>query len=120
MTGDLSTLQASIHNTPQGLQFFADPVAAQAALRYPHHGEIGSRNILRGPNFWGLDMGLAKKIAMPWNENHKLTLRVDAFNVTNTNAFGLPNVSITNGSFGIVSTSANTPRELQWGIRYDF
>ena len=120
LTGDLSALQGSIHNTPQGIQFFADPTAAQAAIRYPHHGEIGSRNILRGPNFWGLDMGLAKKIAAPWNENQAFTLRVDAFNVTNTNAFGLPNVSLESTSFGIVNSSANTPRELQFGIRFDF
>ena len=94
--------------------------AAQAALRYPHHGELGARNQLRGPNFWGLDMGLGKKISAPWNENQKFTFRVDAFNVTNTNAFGLPNVTLESTSFGRVTTSANTPRELQFGLRFDF
>jgi len=104
-----------------GLAWLAPfPVAAQAALRYPHHGELGARNVLRGPNFWGLDMGLAKKIAAPWNENQKFTLRVDAFNLTNTNAFGLPNVTLESTSFGRVTTSANTPRELQFGLRFDF
>ena len=120
LAGDLSAFSPDIHDTPAGIQYFADPLAAQAALRYPHHGELGARNLFRGPNFWGLDMGLGKKFAMPWNENHKLTLRVDAFNVTNTNAFNLPNLTLGSTSFGLVTSSANTPRELQWGIRYDF
>jgi hypothetical protein len=120
LTGDLAAFSPDIHDTSAGIQYFADPAAAIAALRYPHHGEIGSRNTFRGPNFWGLDMGLGKKFSMPWNENHKLTLRVDAFNVTNTNAFNLPNLTLGSSSFGLVTSSANTPRELQFGIRYDF
>jgi hypothetical protein len=120
ITGDLGAFAPAIHNDGTNIQYFADPAAAQAALRYPHHGELGARNVLRGPNFWGLDMGLAKKISAPWNENQKFTLRVDAFNLTNTNAFGLPNVTLESTSFGRVTTSANTPRELQFGLRFDF
>ena len=120
---DLGPLQnTGVYTNTAGnaLQYFADPVAANAALRDPHHGELGSRNVLRGPNFWGMDMGLAKKFDAPWAEGHKFTLRVDAFNVTNTPMWGLPNVTRAGSSFGQITGLSNTPRELQFAIRYDF
>jgi hypothetical protein len=120
ISGDPSAFATDIHTTTGGIQFFADPVAANAALRFPRHGEIGPRNQFRSPNFWGLDMGLAKKINAPWSETQRFTLRVDAFNVTNTNAFNVPNITKDSGSFGLIGSSINTPRELQFALRFDF
>ena len=119
-SGDASAFKTDIHTTTAGTQYFADPVAANAALRFPKHGEFGPRNQFRSPNFWGLDMGLAKKINAPWSETQRFTLRVDAFNVTNTNIFNIPNVTKDSGSFGIISSSINSPRELQFAVRFDF
>jgi hypothetical protein len=120
VTGDASAFKMDIRDTPAGIQFFADRDAANNALRFPHHGEMGSRNTFRSPNFWGLDMGLSKKFAAPWNENHRFTVRVDAFNVTNTNAFSTPNLTKDSTSFGLIGSSLNSPRELQFGFRFDF
>lgn len=120
VSGPASAFATDIRTTTGGIQFFADPVAANAALRFPRHGELGSRNTFRGPNFWGLDMGLAKKFTAPWSEQQRFTLRVDAFNVTNTNQFGTPNLTKDSASFGLIGASANTPRELQFAIRFDF
>lgn len=120
LVGDPSLFVADIHDEAAGIQYFADPEAVNAALRYPHHGEIGSRNLFRSPSLWSMDMGLSKKIAMPWSENHKLTLRVDAFNVFNTNSFSTPNLTLNSTSFGRITSSLSAPRELQWAIRYDF
>jgi hypothetical protein len=117
---DPAAFAASIHDTPQGVQYFADPVAASAATRDPRHGELGSRNGLRTPNFWGIDMGLSKRLKAPWSETQVFTFRVDAFNVTNTPQFGFPNVQRTGSSFGIIGTTSNTPRDLQFGLRFDF
>lgn len=125
---DATKFKIKIHDTANGIQIFEDPVAANAALRDPRHGELGSRNILRGPNYWGIDMGLAKRIKAPWSEKQRFTLRVDAFNVTNTNQFTTPNLtrvilasgSTNTGNFGIISGSSNTPRELQFAVRFDF
>lgn len=113
---------SGIQDTAEGVQFFADPAAAEAALRFPRHGEVGGRNTFRSPGFWNWDMGLAKKIAMPWSENHRLTLRVDAFNVFNQNFFNGPGLTFDGegGGFGIITTSASAPRELQFAVRYDF
>ncbi|HEV7700101.1 MAG TPA: TonB-dependent receptor, partial [Pyrinomonadaceae bacterium] len=119
LTGTLPTGQ--IHDTTSGVQYFNDSATALGVFRNPRHGEIGQRNNLRGPSFWTVDMGLAKNFALPW-EGQRLQLRVDAFNAFNHNVFGLPNANFnsTTTPFGIITTSASAPRELQFAIRWDF
>lgn len=117
---DPSVFASDIREEGGGIQYFADPAAANAALRYPLHGEVGNRNSLRGPAFWNFDLGLSKKFKMPWSETHQLTFRADAFNVTNQNWFGAPNLVFNSTTFGRITTSSSTPRELQFALRYDF
>src|SRR6266404_1417867 len=120
LSGSPSALAVSVHDVGTTVQYFADPVAANNAFRFPHHGELGSRNVLRGPMFWGADMGLSKKFTAPWSEKQRFTLRVDAFNITNTNAFSTPNLLKDGSSFGLITASANNPREIQFALRFDF
>ena len=120
LTGDRSLFAPSIHNEGDGIQYFADPAAVQAALRYPRHGEVGNRNIFRSEGFWKLDMSLSKRFTMPWSEGHRLTVRAEAYNVTNSNFFGSPNLTFGSTNFGRITTSQSTPRVLQFAVRYDF
>ena len=120
LVGDPSALEIDIHDVGTTIQYFRDPAAANAAFRFPRHGELGSRNVMRGPMFWGFDMGLAKRFTTPWSENQRITFRVDAFNVTNTNAFATPNLNKDSSSFGLITASANNPREIQFALRWDF
>jgi len=117
-----TSLSQNIDPTGANVRFFGDATATAGVLgsfRNPHGGEIGQRNNLRGPSFWNVDLSLAKSFGMPW-EGHRLQVRVDAFNAFNRNVFGLPNANINSSSFGNITTSASAPRELQFGIRYDF
>ena len=108
---------------------FSDVQEAYNSFRSPAPGETGARNILRGMGFFSLDAGLYKSFAMPWNENHKLTLRWETFNVTNTQ-YLTGNADVTNGldpQFGSPSASfynftsiQGTPRIMQFALRYDF
>jgi hypothetical protein len=128
LNGSIAALRGTIHDDDDGtIQFFNnplnvfDPSSPQAGLlRYPRHGEIGSRNVLRGPGFWNLDTALLKNFQMPWSESHRLQIRWEAFNLFNHNSFGLPNALITSPAFGQITTSASTPREMQFAIRYEF
>jgi len=122
---DYSAFQQQIRDVGSTIQFFADPTAANAALRDPHNGEIGTRNGLRGPSYWGLDMGIAKKWRLPWSETQRITFRADAFNVTNSNFFAIPNVTrqttaTVSPSFGQITGSASSAREIQFALRWDF
>ena len=116
------SLGGNIDASGAAVGFFGDGDATNAVLdsfRNPVGGEIGQRNNLRGPSFWNLDLGIAKNFRMPW-EGHRLQLRADAFNVFNRNVFGLPNANINSAGFGQITTSASTPREVQFAVRYDF
>lgn len=70
--------------------FGCDPNGIYQSLRNALPGESGERNTLRLPGYFALDMGLAKKFNLPWGgENrHTLELRLEAFNVTNTQRMG--------------------------------
>lgn len=106
---------------------FADPNAAYASFRTPHPGETGTRNGLRYPRSFNIDAGLAKSFDMPYREGHKLTVRWDVFNVTNTPFFdGQATTTIgytgsaATGSFGRYTAMGNSPRIMQFALRYDF
>jgi hypothetical protein len=127
----LTNIQSSPHRGGNGrpANLFADPEAAYNSFRSPAPGETGARNILRGMGFFTLDAGLYKSFAMPWSENHKLTIRWETFNVTNTQ-FLTGNADVTNGldpQFGSPGRTfynftgiQGTPRVMQFALRYDF
>lgn len=109
---------------------FADPQEAFHSFRSPFPGETGDRNRLRYPAYVVLDMGLQKQFAMPWSETHKLGIKWEVFNVTNTPVFTGPvserrvgykpeNRNVPTG-FGEFTATKSAPRVMQFAIRYDF
>jgi hypothetical protein len=124
LTGPISALKGDIHSVGSGssstIQFFKDPTAALGALRNPTHGEIGNRNILRGPGFWNVDLAVLKNFRMPWSETHRLQFRWESFNAFNHVNFNLPGANINAGTFGNITSEISTPREMQFALRYDF
>lgn len=119
VNGNASALGRSVHDAGPNIQFFKDSAAALAQLNFPINGQIGNRNNLRGPSFWNLDTAVLKdiRISEKWG---KLQLRWEAYNAFNHNAFSTPNSNITSGSFGLITSSATTAREMQFAIRWDF
>ena len=129
LEGDLSVLKAKIHDTPAGIQFFADPQAALAVAKYPRHGQIGSRNLLRSQPYWNVDSALLKNFKLPWSERQTLQLRWESYNLFNHNVFSPPstnndpNINALNigaPNFGIITTVQSTARVMQFGVRWDF
>jgi Carboxypeptidase regulatory-like domain len=124
-----------IHENPtrggngQAPNLFGDPVAAYRSWRSPAPGETGARNILRGMGFFTLDAGLSKSFGMPWSEKHKLTIRWETFNVTNSQ-YLTGNADVTNGldpqfgspgpTFYNFTSIQGNPRIMQFALRYDF
>jgi hypothetical protein len=122
-----AALLGRIHDSGSTIQFFDDPTAVfdpanplDGALRWPRHGEVGSRNILRGAGFWNLDTAVMKNFKMPWSESHSLQIRWESFNAFNHHSFGLPALNIVGTNFGQITTSASAPREMQFAFRYSF
>jgi hypothetical protein len=111
---------------------FVDPQLSPVGL--PLFGSEG-RNILTGPGFTNIDLGLSKSMALG-AENHRLQLRGDFFNLFNHPNFDIPGhvfncpfeqpcgTPYGGPSFGQV-LSANSygdkpPRQIQLSVRYIF
>jgi hypothetical protein len=128
-TLDVPTSPNRISGTGGVPNLFSDPTVAYRSYRTPYPGESGDRNQIRYPSFSNMDAGLAKSFNMPWNENHRIQIRWEVFNVTNSAQFtGLANIALGyNPSKGSpASTFANftgtqgSPRVMQFAFRYDF
>jgi hypothetical protein len=81
------------------------------------------RNILTGPGYTDIDYSLAKSLALR-NENHRLQLRGDFFNLLNHPNFDIPSHVLGGSNFGQV-LSANAygnkpPRQIQVSAKYVF
>ncbi len=87
--------------------FGCDPTGVYRSFRNAFPGESGERSPFRLPGYVSLDLGLAKEFTMPWSERHKLQIRWDVFNVTNTQRMGAVDVSRT--GYGITADPAGRP-----------
>jgi hypothetical protein len=107
-----------------GPGMFTDPEAALAAFDYEMPGGIGTRNPLRGDGIFNIDLNVAKRFTMPFNEKHSLQLRWETFNLTNTTRFDVNSETIMDISsadtFGRYSGTLSMPRVMQFGLRYEF
>jgi len=106
---------------------FGDPTFAYQSFRNARPGESGDRNLLRAPGYISFDAGLYKSIKV--KENHKITLRLEVFNVSNTQRltsvadFGMtldPRFEKPSGDFGRLTAIQGAPRVVQFAVRYDF
>ena len=79
-------------------------------------GGLG-RDVFRGPGFAEVDMALAKKFRL--TERFLFELRGEAFNAFNRVNLNNPVTDLANSSFGR-STSAQTPRQYEVGMRVTF
>ena len=85
-------------------------------------GTIGSegRNILTGPRFRHLDCSIFKDFR--FQERYTVQTRFEAFNITNTPNFALPNATLGTTTIGTITStrSGSTPRDLQFALRFSF
>jgi hypothetical protein len=77
-----------------------------------------SRNKLRSYAYYNTDLGLHKAFNL-WSESSKFDFRAEAFNVLNQVNYQAPDGTISNGSFGTI-TSAYPPRQLQLAAKIIF
>jgi hypothetical protein len=71
-----------------------------------------------GLNEW--DPSILKNIGLTSDNRRYLQLRFEFFNMLNHPTFSAPNLSVTNASFGTITSVANRPRTIQLGGRIVF
>jgi hypothetical protein len=105
-----------VSNPTLGKFFNPDAFAAQAP------GTLGSerRNQLYGPHFRHSDLSLFK--TFPVHDRANVEFRAEAYNISNTANWGLPNATLGGSGFGQVTSMAYTytPRVFQFALKLNF
>ena len=106
-----------------GLNMFSDPGAVYGQFRPCVLGfdtNCGGYGNLRGLPYWNLDMGIVKDIGIV-KERVGATLFFQITNILNHFQPGNPSLSLTSPtSFGQITGSGNTPRNMEFGLRIRF
>jgi hypothetical protein len=105
------------------VNLFSNGTAAISAFQNPFPGQGGARNQIRGPGYFGIDMGLSKRWKMPYSERHSMQFRWEVFNVPNAKRFDVisaaPELDVSS-TFGNYTRLLTNPRVMQFALRYEF
>jgi hypothetical protein len=81
------------------------------------YGNSGA-DILRGDRFKALDFSVFKQFRIA--ERGQIQFRAEVFNLTNSSSFNVPGTTIDTASGGRVTSTASTPRQLQFALKLNF
>ena len=81
------------------------------------YGNAG-RDSLRGPGYWNLDFSVFRTFGI--FENLHMQLRGEFFNIFNHTDFGNPSATLGNPNFGVITSTANSPRTIQVALKLNF
>lgn len=105
-----------------GINLFADPSAVYSGFRRLILGvdtNGGGAGVLRGFGTFNLDLAVTKDFRI--KEKVGATLSFQFINVLNHFQPANPTLSIDSpASFGVVTGQANTPRQMEFGLRFFF
>lgn len=104
-----------------GPNVWADPAATLAEWEYTLPGQSGSRNTIRIDGLSNFDTGLSKRFVLPYNDHHSLQFRWETFNLLNQVRFTGPDLlRVSTATWGKYTSQINTPRQMQFALRYEF
>jgi hypothetical protein len=109
-------------NNAGGVNMFADPSAVFNEFRKCILGfdQSCAPIALRGLPRWNVDMNVSKSISF-WREGVGADFSVLFTNVLNHNVMSNPTLTLTTATtFGRITSSASTPRNMEFGIRLHF
>ena len=93
-----------------------DPKAFAVAANYTFGN--APRNFLQGDGLFNLDFSVFRNFAI--TEKTSLQFRFEAFNITNTPTWGLPNTNIKSGAAGTIGGTRSVERQLQFALKLYF
>jgi hypothetical protein len=91
------------------------------AYQRPALGTFGNSAIgtERAPGYFNVDASLSKRFLI--TETHSLNFRAEFFNLPNMTMFGAPARGVDSpATFGLISSQANNPRNIQLALKYVF
>jgi hypothetical protein len=98
-------------------QYFNKSVYTQpAAFTF---GNMGPRlPDVRTDGMYNFDLSVFKNFRV--TERVNIQFRAEALNAFNTPRFGGPNTGVTSSTFGAITSQANAPRQIQFGLKAMF
>jgi hypothetical protein len=113
--GQKAALSGDIH---QRLNRYFDTSTFSQPAPFTFGNTAAFLSDLRAERVNNTDLSLFKEF-FP-RENLRLQFRAEALNAFNRVLFSAPNTSVNSTSFGVISTQANSPRQLQFGFKILF
>jgi hypothetical protein len=102
-------------------QFFTDITVFQRPPDFTLGSLPRAYGLIRTPWSFGTDLSVAKQFPLTRvREQMNLEFRIEARNAFNHPVFGQPDTGVDDGSFGQISYTSNTPREVQLAIKFNF
>jgi hypothetical protein len=82
--------------------------------------QLGNSGVgkVHGPGYYNSDFSLSKSETI--HEHMKISVQIDAFNLSNTPHYSNPDTSLSDSNFGQIGGTNGTPRELQLGVHFTF
>ena len=77
-----------------------------------------ARAVLSGPDQVNFDFSLLKTI--PLREPMRMEFRTEFFNIFNHAQFDVPDTNASSGTFGTISSTINTSRQIQFALKFIF
>lgn len=104
------------------LNMFSNPVAVWNNYRPPILGidkRDGGFGAIRGLGYWNLDMSVKKQVKL--TERFNSEFQIVFTNLLNHTVFFDPTLDITSpGSWGVLNSQGNFPRQMEFGLRVSF
>lgn len=101
-------------------QYFADPQDAVQPAPFTVGDAPKDIATARAPGTATTALSLFKQFPLPIREGSQLEFRVEAFNALNHPQFNPPNLTVGSSAFGKVTGQANSPRQVQLGLKLYF
>ncbi|MBI3681470.1 MAG: hypothetical protein HY235_13885 [Acidobacteria bacterium] len=121
-----TTVSTKTRNAPAvsgrgGPNIWPNPAKTLEEWQFTLPGQSGSRNTVRIDGRMNWDFAVAKRFQMPYAESHSLQFRWETYNLPNQVRFTSPELSrVGTANWGKYTSQANSPRQMQFALRYDF
>jgi hypothetical protein len=102
------------------LNAYLDPSAFSRPQPYTLGTAPRTISSVRAPASRNMDASLFKNLYLTGDRRVYLQLRGEAFNITNTPIFAAPDMNFGSTSFGVISSQANGPRQIQVAMKLYF
>ena len=106
-------------NPMQGFQRTRFNIFNPACFAQPAAGQYGTtRAVGSQPRIFSTNLSVLKNFAV--TEHHQLQFRAEAYNLFNHPLFSTGGGGVTSPTLGVATSQSNSPRSMQFGLRYSF